>query len=522
VRRLLQALRELRRSERGVALPVAITVTFIGLGLAAVPVLASINTQHGDSRNQGSNQALAAAEAGANLALLRQSQMIGSTNAEKPCVGVNGEKLEAQAMVAEGSETTWCKAVTMTATSSPAPPSGTEVVYHVMPCFHQAGANSSCAELESTHCEGAAAHEKERNENFTKVVSEGRTTVGGQKVTQRVAVVGCSETYTNNVVIPPVEVFNGGEVVGIESLYLKGNSQVYHGGAASNKTVEIIDSSKVCGGLRYGPGTLAPVGRWEQVKNVQPESLRPYSNGTGGGVCVGELPTQGTSEYPSVTAPENISTQNSDGRFTRFEDKGTSDCGREYCNIVWNASNRTIEIKYGTLTLGGSLPYWLCGLTLTGGAKLLAAPGAKIRIFFDTTKNCPGLNGANQLTINGGTTVGADSGNGPGFYFLGSGGGSGEPASKIYFGNGAASANMVIYAPRSEVWVAGGINLNGAILGKRMKIEGGANINPSSRYTTPPSSEYLAGESKTVTKTEPYIRQSYVQCTASGTLGSGC
>ncbi|HVV90643.1 MAG TPA: hypothetical protein VHB53_09130, partial [Solirubrobacterales bacterium] len=75
MRRLLQALRELRRSERGVALPVAITVTFIGLGLAAVPVLASINTQHGDSRNQGSNQALAAAEAGANLALLRQSQM---------------------------------------------------------------------------------------------------------------------------------------------------------------------------------------------------------------------------------------------------------------------------------------------------------------------------------------------------------------------------------------------------------------------------------------------------------------
>jgi hypothetical protein len=309
-------------------------------------------------------------------------------------------------------------------------------------------------------------------------------------------------------------------VVGIESLYLRGNSQVIHGGAASNGTVEIIDSSKICEGLRYGPGTLAPVGREEQVKNVQPVSSRPYSNGTGGGVCTGELPTQGTSGYPTVVAPENIATNNSDSRLTNKEDKGVSDCGHEYCNLTWNASNRSLEINYGTLTLAGTQPYWFCSFVLTGGAKLQAAPGATIRIFFDTTKNCSGLNGANQLTINGGTTVAADSGNGPGFYFLGAG--TGEPASKIYFGNGAASANLVIYAPRSNVEVAGGINLNGAILGKTMRIEGGANINPNSRYTTPPSSEYLPETKTTVTETKPYTRQSYVQCSSAGTLASGC
>lgn len=518
MRGLVLALRELRRSERGIALPVAVTVTFVGLGLAAVPVLASINTQNGDSQNQGSNQALAAAEAGANIALLRQSQMIASTSSTKPCVGVGGEKLEAQAMLTTGAESTWCSAVTMTSTSSPAPPSGTEVVYRVMPCFHQTGANAACTEIVS--CSTGKSYAESTKENFVKIVSEGKATVRGKKVTKRVAVVACSENFEESKETPPAEIFEGGEVVGIESLFFKGNSKVYYGGAASNGKVEIIDSSKICGGLRYGPGTLAPVGRKEQVENVRPESERPYSNGTGGGVCYGETPTQGTSEYPNVVAPENIATQNSDSRFTKFEDKGTSDCGHEYCNIVWNASNRTIEIKYGTLTLGGSLPYWLCGLTLTGGAKLLAAPGAKIRIFFDTTKNCSGLNGANQLTINGGTTVEADSGHGPGFYFLGNG--SGEPTSKVYFGNGAASANLVIYAPRSEVWVAGGINLNGAILGRTMKIEGGANINPNARYVTPPSSEYLAGTKTTVIKKEPYVRKSYVQCNSSGTLGSGC
>jgi hypothetical protein len=518
MRRLLQALRELRRSERGIALPVAVTVTFVGLGLAAVPVLASINTQNADSQNQGSNQALAAAEAGANIALLRQSQLMGSTTAEKPCVALNGVKLEAQAMLTTGTEKTWCAAVTMTSASNPAPPPGTEVVYRVLPCFHQTGANSSCSEMVS--CDGSETYAQTK-ENLIWVVSEGKATVRGQNVTKRVQVVACAGTKTTSTTTPPVEVFEGGEVVGIESLYFSGNSKVYNGGAASNGTVQIIDSSKICGGLRYGPGTLAPVGREEQVKNVQPVSERPYSNGTGGGVCSGEKPLQGpNAEYPPVVAPENIATENSDSRLTTGEDKGVSDCGHEYCNLTYNASNRSLEIKYGTLTLGGSKPYWLCSFVLTGGAKLIAAPGAKIRIFFDTPKNCSGLNGANQLTINGGTTVEADSGHGPGFYFLGNV--SGEATSKVYFGNGAASGNLVIYAPRSEVWVAGGINLNGAILGRTMKIEGGANINPNARYVTPPSSEYLPETKTTVTETKPFTRQSYVQCSSSGTLASGC
>src|ERR1700761_9142701 len=129
--RLTSALRELRRSERGFALPVTIVVVFIGLGLAAVPVLASINAQHGDTHNQGSNQSLAAAEAGANLALQRQSQLVATTTSAKPCVGLNGTKLEAQATIASGTEAAWCAPVSMTASTSPAAPTGTEVVYRV-------------------------------------------------------------------------------------------------------------------------------------------------------------------------------------------------------------------------------------------------------------------------------------------------------------------------------------------------------------------------------------------------------
>ena len=76
---------ELRHSERGIALPMALMITVVAMGFAAVPVVASINAQNGDSRSQGGNEALAAAEAGAELALLRQSKLLSeSTSAEHP------------------------------------------------------------------------------------------------------------------------------------------------------------------------------------------------------------------------------------------------------------------------------------------------------------------------------------------------------------------------------------------------------------------------------------------------------
>lgn len=523
-RRFQTRLTELLRSEQGIALPVAMLATVVALGFAAVPIVASINTQEGDSHDQGSDMALAAAETGVNLAVARQSEMKpGST---EPCVGESGGKL-VLAQTGTVPEAGWCAAITMTSTSSPAPPAGTEVIYQVMPCYHQTGANSTCTQLMS--CESPSKTYAETTENLVKVVSEGKATVAGRKVTQRVSVTACSKQETTKTVkeetSAPPAVFSGGQIVGIESLYIKGNSQVYRGGAGSNGLVTIVDSSKICGGLRYGPGTLAPVGRPEQVKNVKPVSEQPYSNGTGGGVCTGELPTQGTASYPLVELPSDIATNNSNWRLTGEDKSGENGCPR--CNIVWNASNKILEVKYSTLTLGGTAPYYLCGLILTGGAKLLVTKGAKISFFFDSPKNCPGLNGANQLTINGGTTVEPDAGSGPGFYFVGSP--TGGTASKIYFGNGAASAHMVIYAPQSSVEIAGGINLSGAMLGRTMRLEGGANVNKLAPFTPPPSTEFLP---TTTTKTETttttpksFARQSYVQCSSSAVStspASGC
>jgi hypothetical protein len=409
----------------------------------------------------------------------------------KPCVKVvSSTKLEAAA-----ASSGWCTAVELTASSTPPSPPGTTVTYQVKPEYTSTkktisvvatgsstfGASSAARRIMIKASAGLSTTEITERE---KEITERETEIKEEKAeeeTREKEELAIKEAEAAGSANP----FEFGQIVGIESLYLSGNSEVYRGGAASNGRVQLIDSSKICGPLRYGPGTTSPVGGVSYV----PEPERKYSNGTGGGICYppGYPLTQGTVAYPSVVAPSDIKTNNSDARITKKEDvSGETSC--PYCNIAWNSSNRALSVNYSSLTLGGSVPYFLCSLTVGGGSTLKAAAGKKISIFFDEPKNCPGLNGGAQLTINGGATISPDSGSGPGFYLLGSA--SSPTTSQVYFGNGAATARMVIYAPNSVVQVAGGINLNGAIMGRTLKLEGGANINQSSAYTPPPAQEF--------------------------------
>jgi hypothetical protein len=497
---VFRALRELRASERGFALPVTIVVVFIGLGLAAVPVLASINAQHGDSHNQGSNQALAAAEAGANLALLRQSQLVASTTTAKPCVGLNGTTLEAKEMIASGAEASWCAPVTLTASSSPAPPTGTEVVYRVMPCFHQTGANSGCSSLVS--CETTAKPYSETTENLVKVVSEGKATVGGGTITARVAVSSCSKQETTTTKketeTPAPNIFAGGQVVGIESLTMSNDAQVHHGGAGSNGPVSLEGSANVCGTVKYGTTIKATNGS---------------ENGPGN--CGSEPRTlvKGTTEFPLVTIPAEVETTNGDSTLSNVSN-----------TVAWNASNKSLVVQNGgTLTLTSNTPYLLCSFEVTGGGVLRAAEGVKVRIYFEPPSKCAGLNGNPQLRIWNGGHVYADSGNGPVFLLVGS---TGTPASVVELQGGSNNDQMVIYAPQSTVNVANGITMNGVLVGRTLNLAGGADINERGVFTPPSSSEIMPAQKTTTTTTtttpKSFTRQAYVQCSASGTLATGC
>jgi hypothetical protein len=503
--RLRAAGQELIRSEQGIALPVAMLITVIALGMAAVPIVASVNSQSGDSRNQSGNEARAAAEAGAELALLRQSEILPP--ATSPCIVEVASKLVTNNEVKVEGTGEWCGKVSGTVGNA-------SFTYQVRPCYPE----SKCG-ISPKVCATPAS------ETLIQVVSTGFATVAGRQLTKRVRTNACSnvETSTKTEQVPdgkpvityeetpPPNVFAKGQVIGVDWLSMHDNFQVKNGGAGTNGAVTMVGSANVCGTVNYGTTKTANNG----------------SENAPAGCPTGRTFVQGTAEYPPVALPSNIATVNSNSRLASGD--VTSESNRS--NISWNASNRSLSTNYGTLTLGGSSPYFLCQLTLGGGSTLEMVAGAKIRVFFDAPQNCPGLNGSAQLQIANGTKVSADSANGPGFYFVGS---TTAGASRIELAGGGTGAQIVIYAPYSAITYDNGSSFRGAIIGRTMDVGGGA-INESGAFTPPPLTDFLAPTKKetttegTTTKTTTtstsltFTRRSFVECAAASTVpGAGC
>ena len=59
--------------------------------LASVAVMSTVNVQQGTKRDHDSKEAIAAADAGANIAMLRLNRYLPSLSAAHPCIGPNGE-----------------------------------------------------------------------------------------------------------------------------------------------------------------------------------------------------------------------------------------------------------------------------------------------------------------------------------------------------------------------------------------------------------------------------------------------
>lgn len=499
-RRVRARLTRLRREEQGIALPMALLITTIAMGFAAVPILASVSSESGDSRDQGTNKALAAAEAGMSLALLRQNQMRPTT--AEPCVSEASGKLALGKAQTSGTESGWCTPVTLTSASTPAPPPGTEVTYRVRPCYPQ----SACSGV--TTCEST--------ENLVKVVSTGTATVTGRTVSRRLATAACSKSETKTVTkeetTTPPNVFAGGQIVGVSWIKMNNDAQVYNGGIGTNGVMkEMVGSANVCGKVQYGESYVTPSNGSENPPK---------------GCAAGRTFVKGTTEYPAVVLPTEIATKNSNSRLGSTAPIDPVGNASERGGIIaWNSSKRELTVNYNQLTLEGTEPYFICRLVLAGGSKLLSGTGKKIRIFFDAPANCSGLNGAAQLQIANGAYVGADSYSGPGFYFVGS---ETEGASRIELGGGATVSQFVVYAPKSSIVANNGVNVDGAIIGRTLELGGGADINKNA--FTPPSLEDFLPSTTTKTETttttpKAFARKSYVQCAStapSTSPESGC
>ena len=76
----------LLRSEQGMALPTAIFALVASFGFATAAILSSVSAQRGTHRDSASNQAIAAADAGASVALMRMNRFLGGLSSATPCI----------------------------------------------------------------------------------------------------------------------------------------------------------------------------------------------------------------------------------------------------------------------------------------------------------------------------------------------------------------------------------------------------------------------------------------------------
>jgi len=209
------ALGRLWRSERGFALPTVLMIIIATLGLSGATVVASIHAQRGSVRDEDSKDALAAADAGVQLALYRQNKI--ATSSVLPCVVLgSGSDLVPGSALADG----WCPAWTGTV-------GGRSYTYRVKPWT-----------LVGTTQTGVKRQ--------LSVVSVG----SADDVSRRVDVVATAKDGSG--------VFGSFSAVGIDGVTINGSSNIGNATAttnsASNGSITTVGSGYLCGDAKHGLG----------------------------------------------------------------------------------------------------------------------------------------------------------------------------------------------------------------------------------------------------------------------------
>jgi hypothetical protein len=564
--RLRRVLSELRRSERGIALPMALMVTVIAMGFAAVPVVASINAQNGDSHNQGTNEALAAAEAGAELALLRQSGMLSeATGGEfKPCVSPTEQ------ITSGGQEAGWCTKFPVGAEARPKIGEA-EYSYQVRPCY---ALGADCEDVEATETCNAT-----EGKLLVQIISTGYATVGGRPVTRRIELAACAATTETAAEIlvkekivtltSEIEVLEEGgqaawetEAVArekqITTLTTVKTSQLTEINGYQTELVKLkklierlheegkdVEYNEVPGETYYETTKTAPPNVWGDGQVVGIEGLvmnnnaQVYNGGAGSNKAVsmvgsanvcgtvrygtafttdnsssnkapancaaGRTASQGTIAYPSVSPPSNIAAENSDSRLCK--ESACHEGEDPVPSSVWQRGNMSYNASNKQLSINYS------SLTLEGTKPYYLC----------------------QLVLGGGSSLYAGSGKSITIYFAppsqcpglngaaqlqiangtyvyadaSSGpkflfvGSSNVSESRIELAGGAKSEQFVIYAPNSKVSANNGIEMTGAIIANTLELGGGASLNKYGTFSAPPAESFLPTTETTVKKEKP-------------------
>lgn len=415
-----KALSRLIRSERGFAVPTVLMAIVIGMALAGVAVMSSVQAQRGTDRDTAAKRALAVADAGAEVALYRQNKVL--TTDLLRCVNetVLGD-LIAGTPLADG----WCSQRTGSV-------AGGTYTYRVKP-WTIVGTLESGLKRELT------------------VVSSG--TVDG--VSRRVAVTAAARTGTN--------ITGGVGAVGDAGVSIVGSGNI--GSVAiptdvsTNGDVVTQGEGELCGHAHVG-----------------------YGHTFEGSQCTGYGSDNTTVDLPPVD-PGNVWTSNDNGRFFAPQvQQGDLRSGGPN-SVTWDAATRTLTLDgNGRLTLGGA-NYSLCRLEFHGNSQLIVAQGAVVNLFFHSPETCAAATGlpasdfANPIHMTGNPRINTTSSNAGDLRIMIVGSDS-TPTTATFDGNAQQGAinNFTLYAPRTDVILQGNPTYLGVVAAQTLTVGGSAHL----------------------------------------------
>ncbi|MGC1164991.1 MAG: hypothetical protein WA862_02680 [Solirubrobacterales bacterium] len=449
------------------ALPVAMLATMAALALAGAAVTSTVDVQQSSHRDSSSKSAIAAADAGANVALLRL-QRNSAELAESPC-------LEGSAPEADG----WCPLVVGEV-------GGSEYRYRVSQAGAKCGAYDLC--IISTGTAGSVS----RRVEVTFTNSGGGTGGGG----------------------------GGGH--GQEGLIGNGDIQIDQNadarvGVGTNGNVYVENNGNVCGDIRHGVGDGTNI---DETGGTQCD---------GYGITEEDILLPPVSDFmpTDIAEPEH----NSNYRLAPCLSLGNpvgceldTYSGKRKATIPWNPATRTITaFNNSTLTLGGEEPYFICKLELLNNSHLIMPEDAEVRIFFDTPENCHMSAGEKQIYISEGANI-TSTGYQPDegkfavlqLYVMG----SISTETTVEWRPNSGTNELYLYAPNSHIELWNNALFMGTIVGNTIHLHQEAVVDQDDGYE-PPDNGDPPGDP---VSPPVYTAQYYVECSGEPTLmpDTGC
>lgn len=405
-------------------MPTVLAMTIVAMTFASVGVMVSLNSLRGGERDENTKDGLAAADAGSQIALMRQNTVGGTTT--NPCLTPgSGGLLYASATQASG----WCTPVTGSDSTG-------EYSYQVKP-----GTMSTPMQIVST---GSA-----------------------DGVTRRIELTASSSIGTG--------VFSGGTLLGLDGVAMDSNSKVY-GDVASDKSITLSSNALLCGSASYGiNGALVLTGNSHQggsgcTSTTYPKQAKPLTLPP---VQQGDVVTNNSNNRIALAVAGQSGGDVITGKTSNVTWTGTGT----------GAGKRQLSIKQNTsLTLGGS-NYSLCKLTMSSNTNLIVANGATVRIFFDSPESCgltpDGTGFVNQLSLASNSRIVTTSGRASdlALLFVGS---STIPTRVLLNSNSQVDTScdngFIAYGPKSTIELDSNSIYCGGLAGKYVHMDSNAKV----------------------------------------------